>query len=134
VREEGEGVGCEQLEMAWVGGGVASACVVGVESTACVWVVRVDGWGDGSNRWGPRASERGRANGRSALTGGARCAERGRGAREGKRCQQGDPTGQMERGSRDARARAGADRRGPPVTRRAQARAWARGAGPNGLS
>jgi hypothetical protein len=75
-----------------------------------------------------------RTNERSALTGEARCAERGRGAREGKRCQQGDPTGQRERGSRDARARAGIDRRGLRVTRRAQARARARGAGPNGLS
>jgi hypothetical protein len=53
VREEGEGVGCEQLEMAWVGAGVASACIVGVESTACMWVVRADGWEDRSDRWGP---------------------------------------------------------------------------------
>jgi hypothetical protein len=33
IREERERVGCRQLEMAGVGAGVASACVVGAEST-----------------------------------------------------------------------------------------------------
>jgi hypothetical protein len=46
------------------------------ESMAFMWVVRADGWGDGSDRRGPLASERGRANGWAALTGRARCAER----------------------------------------------------------
>jgi hypothetical protein len=47
VREEGERVGCGQLEMARVGASVASACVVGALSTAtcgsCAWAVQ-EGW------------------------------------------------------------------------------------------
>jgi hypothetical protein len=72
-----QGVRVREGEREWVwaarngrgGAGAASACVVGVVPTACARVVRVDGWGDGSDRWGPRASGRERANGRSALIG-----------------------------------------------------------------
>jgi hypothetical protein len=97
-------VGCEQLEMVVVGAGVASACVVGMESMAFMWVVRADGWGDGSDRRGPLASERGRANGWAALTGRARCAER-IGRTQGKGAPTGWPSGQRERGSGCASAR-----------------------------
>jgi hypothetical protein len=45
VREEGERVGCGQLEMAGVRAGAASACVMGAESTACARVVRTGDWG-----------------------------------------------------------------------------------------
>jgi hypothetical protein len=79
VREEGERVGCGQLEMA--GAGTASACVVGAESTACTRTVR----GDRSDGRGPLRREK---TGR---------------AREGKRRRQVGPTGYRERGSGDAR-------------------------------
>jgi hypothetical protein len=80
MREKGERVGCGQLEMTGMWAGVASACVVGTESTAThgSYVRAVSR--DGSDRRGPRASERGCANWRLALTGGARYAERERGA------------------------------------------------------
>jgi hypothetical protein len=109
--------------MSGVGAGAASGCVVGAESTACARVMRADGWGTGLTGRVHRASERGRANRRSALMGGALCIERRRGAREGKRRQHGGPTGQRERGSGDTRARAGADKQGPPVKGMVQARA-----------
>jgi hypothetical protein len=53
----------------WGGAGVASVCVVDVESMACAQVVRTNGWGDGSDRRDPWVSGREYVNGRSALTG-----------------------------------------------------------------
>jgi hypothetical protein len=63
--------------MAEVGASVASACVVGAESMAYTRTVE---W-DGSDWWGPRTNESGRANGRSVLTRGAHGIERELGAR-----------------------------------------------------
>jgi hypothetical protein len=77
VREGGERVGCRQPKMVGVGVGAASACVMGAESTACARVMHGGSWGDGSDGRGPRASKRECENGRSALSGGARCPERG---------------------------------------------------------
>jgi hypothetical protein len=71
VREEGEGVGCRQLEMTGVGASMASTCVVGVDSTSCVRTV---------GRTGLTSGVHGLTNRRSALTGGTRCADRGLGA------------------------------------------------------
>jgi hypothetical protein len=81
VREEGggRGSGVQETRNGWGGGGL------GARHGREVHDMRVDHacgklGGDGSDRRGPHASERGRANERSALTDGARCIEGGRGA------------------------------------------------------
>lgn len=59
VSEEGKGVECGQLEMAGVGVGEASLCIMGAESKAYAWVMRAGGLGDRFDRRGPWASEKG---------------------------------------------------------------------------
>jgi hypothetical protein len=63
MREEGEQVGCRQLEMVEVGAGVASACVVCAESTtmhrSCARTVRGTG-PTGETHGSARESERAR--------------------------------------------------------------------------
>jgi hypothetical protein len=72
-------VGCGQLEMAGMGR-ARPRCASWAWSPQRARGSCVRRLGDGSDGRGPRASERGCANGRSALTGGARCTERGWGA------------------------------------------------------
>jgi hypothetical protein len=74
VREEEERVGYWVARKGRGGTGAASACVVGTESMA----TRGRFGREGSDKRGPRATESGRENGRSALTGRARCVERER--------------------------------------------------------
>jgi hypothetical protein len=91
--------------------------------------------GDGSDRRGPRASERGCANGRSVLMGGALCTERRWYAREGKRRQQGGPTGQRERERVGTRERGLAPTSGVHLSKGGCGRVHGLvRAGPNGLS
>jgi hypothetical protein len=109
-------VGCGQLEMV-EGGGAARSVRRGLGVDG----VCAGGWGDGSDGGGgPQASERGCVNGRGPLR-----RERTGCAREGERCRQDGPTGKRERGSGDAWARVGTDKRGPPVRGRVSTRGWA---------
>jgi hypothetical protein len=100
MRDEGERVGCGQLEIAVVGAGAASTCVMGAEpmttrgrferaapTTTRGWLER-----DESDRRGPRISESGCTNGRGSLH-----RERMGRAREGDWRRQLDPTSQRER-------------------------------------
>jgi hypothetical protein len=121
--------------MARVVAGVASARVVGAESTACTRVVRTDSLGDGSDRRGSTGQrERARERAVSADRRDPLHRERTGRAHEGKRRRQVGPTGQRERGSGDARARTGTNGWGPPVRGGEQARAEMGRAGPTGLS
>jgi hypothetical protein len=44
MREGKSEWGCGELEMSGGGAIVASACVVGTESTACAWVMHMGSW------------------------------------------------------------------------------------------
>jgi hypothetical protein len=111
---EGRGSGVRATRNGGGGAGVALAYVVGAESTTCVRVLRADGWGDGSDRQGPRVNGRERVNGQSALTGRTHLTEGEAGARErGDQHRQAGPTGNDRRQRVLERDLVGADKASP---------------------